>query len=122
MAEFPYFLILNSVLAGNGSGTMSYTLPQNESIELTELRFIATGAFNITDIRDSSGNHLTNASAANPILSTMIQNAASPNIAVAQLPTPLIISQGKTFYVDVLDTSAAGNTVRLLFVGKRITS
>lgn len=119
MAKYPYTLTLQIALAASSTGTLSYNVPQNESLELNDMRFISTSTFNVTDIRDSSGKHYTNASAAQPILSSMLQSAANANLSVKDFQEPLLIDGGKTFYIDLIDTSAAPNTVRLVFTGKR---
>ena len=119
MASVPYFLQLNAVLGAAGTGTLSFTVPKNEGLQLRQVRFSSTGAFNVTDIRDSAGQHYTNASSANPIPSTELQNAASANIGIQALDIELNLVGGVTFYVDLVDTSGAGNTVRVLFTGVR---
>lgn len=122
MAEFPYLLVLESTLAGNGTGTVSYTLPQGEELELTQMRFQSTGTFNITDIRDSSGNHMTNASPAVEIPSAVMQPGNQAFRSLGDFTTPFLINQGKTFYVDLEDSSGSSNTVTLVFAGKRKTT
>lgn len=121
MATFPYYLIMQVALAASGSGTLQYPVPPNETLSLSELRFIATGAFSITDIRDSTGRHYTNASPSIPILSTLVQNSANGNISAKDFDVPLDIPGNVTLYVDVKDTSAAINTVNMLFTGVRTT-
>jgi hypothetical protein len=81
--------------------------------------FNATGAFAITDIRDSSGNHYTNASVAVPLPSTVLASGANNNNALKDFFKNIFIDGGSIFYVDVKDTSGAGNTVNLAFMGRR---
>ena len=119
--EFPYILVLEATLAGNGTGTVMYTLPQNEKMELSQLRFASTSTFNITDIRDSSGNHMTNASPAVEIPSSVIQPGNQAFRSLGDFIVPFVIDQGKTFYVDLEDSSGSSNTITLVFAGKRIT-
>lgn len=121
MATFPYLVILSSVLAASGAGTVSYTVPANEELELNQLFVASTGAFSITDIRDSSGQHYTNASQAVGIPSTLLSAAANNYNVFKEFLSPILIEGAKILYIDVLDTSAAPNTVRLLLSGKRST-
>lgn len=121
MAEFPYVLVLQAVALANSTATAFYALPPNEKLSLHDVRRSATGAFSITDIRKSGGEHLTNASASTPILSTQIQDGSSPNIGFTDFGGELEIEGGETFYIDVKDTSGSGNTINLFFTGKRVT-
>lgn len=119
MAQYPYQLVLSSTLAALATGTMNYPIPNNEGLQLGQLYFVSTGAFSITDIRDSAGKHYTNASPSNPIPSTLLQNAQTAYESLRNLPIPIVIEGGKTLYVDIVDTSNAPNTVKLLFNGIR---
>lgn len=122
MATFPFFLQFQYVLTANGTGTVQYPVPPNEKLELSELRFVSTGAFSVTDIRDSTGKHFTNASSAVPILSTLLQNAQNGYISAKDFDVPLEVGGNVTFYMDLKDTSGAGNTVNLLLTGVKTTT
>lgn len=111
--RIPYILQLASVLTANGTGTMQYTVPPNEGLEISELIFTSTGAFSVTDLRVSGGHVMTNAGTNNPIPSTALRNGANNNNTLYELKIPLILKGGQVLYVDLLDTSAAPNTVRL---------
>lgn len=121
MSEFPYLLQLAAVLTNGGTGTVSYTVPANEELDLFQLFAVATGAFSITDVRDSAGNHYTNAAAANPIPSTLLSTPTNNYNVFQDFPVPIHIEGAKIIYIDVIDTSGAGNTVRMMLPGKRTT-
>lgn len=122
MAEIPFLMLLDVTLTANGTGTGTYTVPQNESLELKQWGFSSTGAFEITDIRDSAGRHYTNASATSAIPSAVLPSGANNNNSIKDFPIPLEMKGGIIFYVDFKDTSAAGNRVRLVISGTKITS
>ncbi len=119
MADRSYMLILQLVLAANGTGTLQFPMPQGEFLELDQMVFSSTGAFAITDIRDSSGNHFTNASVAVALPSTVLASGANNNNALKDFFKNIFIDGGNILYVDVKDTSGAGNTVNLAFMGRR---
>lgn len=121
MAELFEIIQLMVVLGAGGTGSPSYTVPANEKLQIRECRVLSTGTFNINDIRDSGSRHYTNVSAALPLPSTYFQNVNSPNIGNTDVTPPIEIEGGATFTVDVVDTSGAGNTVRLMFEATRIT-
>lgn len=121
MAQFPYMVVLPVVLTAGGTGTGSYTVPANEQLELYQLFVTSTGVFSITDIRDSAGNHYTNGAAANPIPSVLLSAAPNNYNVFQDFPVPILIEGAKIIYIDVIDTSAAPNTVRLFLPGKRTT-
>lgn len=111
--EYPYLLVLPIVLTASATGTVQYPMPTNETLKIKEIRFVSTGAFSITDIRNSSGNHFTNASPSAPILSTALQDARNNFDSIEKFMADIVLDGGKTFYIDVIDTSGAGNTIRL---------
>lgn len=121
MSDRPFQLIMNTVLAASGAGSLSFQIDTNTKLKLNGFVFTATAAFSITGIRDSDGTLYSNASPSNPILSTMIQNATNSNRSADSFLQDLVIDGGKTFYIDLLDTSGAQNTVRMLFEAVRIT-
>ncbi len=121
MATRPYLLLLQSIMAGNGTGTVSYPVPSGEYLTVEQLVFQSTGAFWITDIRDSEGNHYTNASQAVGIPSAVLASSANNNNAVEVLAEPLAIQGGGILYIDLLEKSGSGNTVTLLLSGHRGT-
>lgn len=114
MADYPYFLELQAVLTANGTATVSQPIPTGESWDIMGLRQQSTGAFVITDIRDSRGVHYTNASASTPIPNDYFQDTASPNLQQSEFPIKLSIPPAIIFYIDLKDTSGGGNTVNLI--------
>jgi len=121
MADSPYFLTDTVVLGAAGTGSFNFFVPVNESYDLYDMRFTATGIFDVRDIRDSAGQHYTNASTTDPLNSTHFQNGASPNIGFQTFPATLHLNGGMTFTIDLFDTSGAGNTVRFVFLAVRHT-
>lgn len=112
MAEtIPYAIPLNAVLAGNGSISLIYSVPQDWKLYIKEWFWTSTGVFRINDIRDSRGVHFTNASQSVPILSTFLRNPGNSNIALDDFMLPITIDGGNTIYIDITDTSAGANTV-----------
>jgi len=107
------------VLAGNGTGTFVYSVGSKERFEIKRIIQTATGAFSITGIRDAHGNNYDNSSPTNPILSSWLASGANPNNNLGDFPEPIVIQGGGTIYIDLLDTSTAGNTVDIGLIGTR---
>ncbi len=114
-----YRAITDVVLLAGGQGTLEYTPGPNETFHIKEWRFISTGIFNIIDIRNSENYHYTNCSVTHPILSSMVQNPGNAFLSDKIFDPPLEIKPRINFAVDVIDTSAAGNTVRMLLIGEK---
>ena len=112
--KYTFNLVLDVTVIANGTGTLTYTVSQQEDFELMEIFHAATGAFQINGIRDSVGFHFTNASANKPITSALIAQGANEYNHLGKLPVPINISGGNTIYFDVQDTSGAGNVIRLI--------
>lgn len=117
MANIPYVLSLQQALAASGTGTMLYPVPQNQDLKLFAWYTLKTGNYRITAIRDSAGQFYTNASSTNPIDGQLIQNVNSPNIGNNTLAEPIHVPGGRILYIDLLDYSAAPNTINLWFLG-----
>ena len=115
----PFLYQLQVVLTGNGSGTMRYTIPNTEKMTIDRIVFKSTGAFNITDIVSTSGQHYTNASAGTPIPSVVLASGANNNNNIGDLPLPVEMESGEGIIIDVTDTSGSGNTVQFTLVGTR---
>lgn len=112
--QIPFELFLTATLAASGQGTMTYPVPQGQSIEIDEFTFSSTGAFKVVGIRNAGGTNFTNASPTNGIPSTMLGNSANNFNVIRDFKPNLVISGGDVLYIDVLDTSAAPNTVNFL--------
>jgi len=116
MAERPYLLIKQAVLAGEGTGTISHTVSNQEKLWVHEIFQQATGTFNITDIKVSRGNHYTNAGLTVEIPSVLIASGANGYNHIGKFPVPLYLAGGATLTIDLEDSSSAGNTVELIMV------
>jgi hypothetical protein len=116
---YPFLLQLQLVLTSNASGSLQYTVPNTEAITIKGLIHKSTAGFNITDIRDTSGRHYTNAGSSTPIPNTVIASGANNNNAIKDLGGDIILPGGTGLTIDVTDTSGAGNTIQLTFITDR---
>ena len=119
MAVHPFLLTKRVVLNADGTGTWQYTVGTKETFTIKRLFTTSTGAYNITDIRDSTGLHYTNASVNEPIPSSVLPTGTNNYNNVGILPEDMVIDGGVSIYVDLIDTSSAPNTVDLLMLVKR---
>ena len=120
MASFPYWYHDKLSLTANASGSIVVSAGIGESLVLKNLRFTSTGAFSITDIRDSAGRRYSNCSASEPILSTSLLKAGTANFGIFEFPTGLVVNPNTTLYFDVLDTSGSTNALDFYFECERI--
>lgn len=117
--DIPYELFLSAALTAGGTGTLTYQVPQGQTLELDEFVFSSTGTFSLVGLRNAGGINFTNATPSNGIPSTMLASAANQFNIIKDFKPNLIIQGGDTLYVDLIDTSAAPNTVRLLINCKK---
>ncbi len=118
MASIPFWLRFTGVIAaGGGTATVSYAVPMLQTLTIDGLTWTSTGLFGIYSMHNSNGRIYTNASQAAPLLNTHLQQGGSPNIGWMKFPTPLEIKGGDIFYIDLLDMSAAANTINLILPG-----
>lgn len=118
MASIPYFLRLQGVIAvAGGVSTVSYQVPALQTLHINKLIYTSTGLWGFYSIRNTNGRQYTNASQAIPLLSQFFQQGASPNIGVLEFPYELVIIGSDGIFFDIIDMSAAANTVQLMFAG-----
>lgn len=116
----PYEVFLSQVLTSGGTGTLTYAVPPGQTLAIDEFTFISTGAFSVVGIRNGGGQQFTNATPSNGIPSTMLANGLNQFNVIKDFKPDLVIQGGDTFYIDIIDTSAAPNTVRFLGNGNKV--
>lgn len=121
MATIPFLLQGRVVLTALGTGTFQYPVPQGEKVRIRDLVYSSTGTFGVTDIRTSDGRHYTNASGSAPIPSAVLANGANNFNNVRDFEPDLAVEGGSILYIDLVDTSNAGNTVNLTMNSERDT-
>lgn len=114
MADLPFLLVLEGTLASGGVGTLQYSVPPSEDLEVHGVVHTSTGTFNITGMRTSDGVSYTNASQSVEIPSTAIPSVANGYNAIWALATPLLVEGSNSLYIDLEDSSAGSNTVTLI--------
>lgn len=107
------------MLAANGTGTLTHTVPNNEKLELYKFVVRPTGLFNTTGWSISGGHSITNASDNNGIPSPNYEDSTNNNNGLSEFAIPLVLSGGQTMTIQVKDLSGAGNTLQFLFNGVR---
>ena len=122
MPDLASFLVMNAVVPASGAATAMYIVPRGDTWELSQVSQQATSqSCQITDIRDSRGFHYGNISPANPLPLNTFQQLGQAGLGMQALPFPLHLEGDTVFYIDFKDTSAAQNTVSVIFAGKRTT-
>lgn len=114
MADLPFLLVLETTLASGGVGTLQYSVPPSEDLEVHGVVHTSTGTFNITGIRTSDGVSYTNASQSQEIPSTALPSVANGYNALWSLAAPLVIVGSNSLYIDLEDSSAGSNTVTVV--------
>ena len=121
MAERPFLFSDVVILAANSTGSLTYQVPIGEHFDGGEMWLVSTGTFSIEDFRNNSGQRFSNCSAAEPILSTMLDKPQTVGQGVLKFDPPIHIDPSGIFYLDLKDTSGAPNTVTCVINGKRTT-
>lgn len=121
MAQYPYLVNLSVVVGANEQATLTHSLSNTEELTIVGIRQQSTGAFSITNIRNSDGMAYTNANFNNPIEGGFISDAANQFNGLQEFPIPLVVGKGMTLFFDLLDTSGSGNTIRIVLACIRNT-
>lgn len=117
MANRPFLATAQVVLTAGNAGIASYRVSEGQKFTVKRLLQQATGAANITGIILNNGDTLTNASPSLGIPLEAICDVASDNNVPADLPDPLVLVGGSQINFNLLDTSGAGNTIKIMMWG-----
>lgn len=119
MAIRPFWHTDTVVLSANGNGSFRFDIGAGEKGTFKRMMFKSTGAFSIVGLRDSSGLQFSNVNTNDPIPSTMLKTGVT-DIEQAQYFDPILEIVGPAaLLIDILDTSAAGNTCRCVIEGSK---
>lgn len=121
MPERPFHFVDKVILAANSTGSLSFAVSAGEQFYGKRLWIVSTAAFSIQDIRDNAGRRYSNCSAAEPILSTMLDIPQTVGQGMLWFGVELHIEPSGIVYFDLLDTSGAPNTVTAVIVGRKVT-
>lgn len=121
MPERPFFFNDKVVLAANSTGSLIYQISAAEEFFGKKIWIVSTAAFSIEDIRDNAGRRYSNCSAADPILSTMLNKPQATGEGLLWFGVDLHMEPSGIFYIDLKDTSGSTNTVTAVIVGKKVT-
>ena len=119
MAIRPFWFTDSVTLSALGSSTARMPVAAGEKARFRKMYYTSTGAFNITTIRDDSGQRYTNASADDPLASTLLRNTANANNTVYEFEPPLELEGPNGLSFELTDTSGASNTVRIVVTGEK---
>jgi len=117
----PFWYTDTFALAASGSGVLQLPVSAGEIGRFRRLQFISTAAFEIRGIRDQSNKQFSAASSTDPIPNTMLRDAASDLSGAYEFNPPLEIVGPGQLNIDITDTSAAPNTVRVVIEGEKET-
>ena len=99
-------------LSGNGSDSLGIDISAGKTFTISKITFDSTGAFKITDVRDSAtGYHYISGS----LHSTLLKNLANAN--VVEIDPPIVVAGASTLVFDVIDESGAANDVKIACMG-----
>lgn len=120
MTIIPYIVTLPKVVTASSTARLFYQVSNDETLEITNILQKSTGAFDIYGISDSRGTIYSSAAAGNTMDGDFIADIATAFNGIYALPSPIVLAGGTIIYIDVLDTSAAQNTVEIILMGRRL--
>lgn len=121
MPTRPFLFTDTIALAASGSGTLLLPVSAGEVARFRRMQFIATAAFEVRGIRDQSNQPFSNASATDPLPNTLVNDSAADFSGIAMFNPPLEVQGPGNLNIDVTDTSAAPNTIRVAIEGEKET-
>lgn len=121
MPERPFWFSAKVVLVANSTGSLIWSISAGEEFFGRKIWLVSTAAFSIEDIRDNAGRRYSNCSAADPILSTMLNKPQVVGEGLLWFVGDIHMEPSGILYFDLKDTSGSGNTVTAVIVGKKVT-
>ena len=99
-------------LSANGSDSLGIDVAAGKTFVINRITFDSTGAFKITDIRDTAtGYHYISGD----LHSSLLKNKANAN--VIEIDPPITVSGSTTLIFDITDTSGSTNAIKMAFMG-----
>ena len=112
MAQIPFVAADKQTVANAGTISHSYKAPNNQSVIIHQIFFVIVAAFDLIRISDDRGNEYGQISTVHPIPSSELPQSNTDVKAVNLPAVPLVLPQGTTLTVELLDTGGgAANTV-----------
>ena len=113
----PYILTDTVALTASADGEAVLRVGANERFEGKKILILSSGNFEIRGIKNDSGLPYTNADSGDPLTQAMFPDDYDSGDIPLELDTPLIIEKNDALTVQLTDTSAATNTVRVAIFG-----
>ena len=99
-------------LSANGSGTIPIDVSAGRTLIVRRITFNSTGAFSITEIKDSAANFNY---VSGTLKSACLKNKANAN--VIEVDPPIEITGDSSLVFNITDTSGSSNTVDIAVWG-----
>lgn len=119
MAQSQLFITNRVVLGAAGRGTITLQAGEGDTFKFRYMAFQATGAFSLMRIRSSSGKEYLSDQNGNGIPSVLFARTEFNIQEFGKLMPEVEITPAELLYIEVLDTSGAGNTVTVVLTGER---
>ncbi len=113
----PYILTDTVVVGANADGEAVLRVGANERFEGHSLLILSTGNFEVRGIKDDSSLPYTNADSGDPLTQAMFPDDMDAGDLPLELDAPLVIEKNNSLTVQLTDTSAVSNTVRVVLYG-----
>lgn len=118
MAKSYAFLIpLQKSVAGNGSDSLQYSVPQNAVLHIKDWQWLSDGIFDLVGFGDNTGLQFTSATQTQPIHSSMLPTLAVANDVYAELPLQIDLLGGYQIIANVVDKSTSTNVIKVVLRG-----
>lgn len=119
MADYPFIIPLNLVVAANSTGTATFTISSSETMKIN--RILATGqvaGLNIQNIRDGGGRGYMPSGASGNIPSLMLGGPSQANMNnPLEFIVPLELPSQGSLLIDVQNTTGGSLTINLAVIG-----
>ena len=113
----PYILTDTVVVGASTDGEAVLRVGANERFEGHSILILSTGTFEVRGIKNDSGLPFTNADSGDPLTQAMFPDDYDAGDAPLEFDAPLIIEKNDALTVQLTDTSASSNTLRVVLYG-----
>ena len=113
----PYILTDTVILGASADGEAILRVGSNERFEGHKLLILSGGNFEVRGMKNDSSLPYTNAKSGDPLTQAMFPDDVDSGDNVLEFDAPLIIERGDSLTIQLADTSAGSNTVRVALYG-----
>jgi len=117
MASRWFMGVAQVTLAALQTAPLRFQNSQTQRFVIKRLKQESTGIFNINSILASNGDNYSNCTPSSPLNGQVLNDVGAAMNTQPDLPDAIVLDGNESITFDIVDTSNAGNVVRIYMEG-----